>query len=358
MTAADALAEWGFLGRRVLVVSPFPPAEDGIATYADQLVHALQGERQFVRLALPGGHGDHIRRLYGGPRPLWILWHARGVDDVLVMYHPDYYVQGGAVGRLSAHLALMLLSRLRRTTFVVHEPEHPLPEPIGRRGRLEFRALELVRRWLWRGVSGLVFHTEWERRRFVARFPGAPKRAEHLVTHGAFFSSAVAQVPREAARERLGLRAEPLILLCIGFLSPEKPDKGYDRAMRAVGEAAHPAVELHVVGSPIRRPVPEVAQYVQHLRDLAQRTPGVTLHERYVSDEEFDLWIRAADAVVVPYRAASSSGVVARSRLLGTRLIASAVGGIAAQLGPEDITFDSDGELVDAIRALAGQASV
>jgi glycosyltransferase involved in cell wall biosynthesis len=93
-----------------------------------------------------------------------------------------------------------------------------------------------------------------------------------------------------------------------------------------------------------------VARYVEGLRELAAATPNVELHERYVSDEEFDLWIRAADAVVVPYRAASSSGVVARAHLLGTRLIASAVGGIAGQLADGDIPFADDDELVEVIR--------
>jgi glycosyltransferase involved in cell wall biosynthesis len=334
----------------VLVVSPFPPAEDGIARYADQLVKTL-ADRTFVRLALPGGEGEFVHRLWGGPRPLWILPAARGVDDVLVMYHPDYYIQGGLLGQLAGHIALWLVSRLRRTTFVVHEPEHPRATEIGRRGKLEFWLLESVRRRVWAGVAGVVFHTDWERKRFAARFPGRARRTERLVTHGAFFTSGV-QASAAEARRRLQLPGDRVILLCIGFLSPEKPDKGYERAIAAVREAGLEQVELRIVGSPIRRPVPEVELYVEKLRKLAAETPNVTLHERFVSDEEFDLWILAADAVVVPYRAASSSGVVARAHLLGTRLIASAVGGIADQLRPEDLRFKTDEELVEAIRSL------
>jgi glycosyltransferase involved in cell wall biosynthesis len=341
--------EWGFLGRRVLVVSPWPPLEDGIARYAEQLVQALS-DREFVRAGLPGGSGDGVYRLWTGLRFLKLLPLTRGVDDILVMYHPDYYVQGRALGRLVAHLALWVVSRRKPTTFVIHEPEHELAPEIGGRGALAFRLLERVRRREWRGVAGLVFHTEWERRRFAQRFPGRPGRAERVVTHGSFFSSPVERVSAAEARERLGLPAERPILLCIGFLSPEKPAKGYERAIQAVGRAGRDDLQLHVVGSAIRRPVPEVARYVEGLRELAAATPNVELHERYVSDEEFDLWIRAADAVVVPYRAASSSGVVARAHLLGTRLIASAVGGIAGQLADGDIPFADDDELVEVIR--------
>jgi glycosyltransferase involved in cell wall biosynthesis len=97
-----------------------------------------------------------------------------------------------------------------------------------------------------------------------------------------------------------------------------------------------------------------VDRYAAELRDLVARTAGVELHERYVSDEEFDLWIRAADAVVVAYRTAASSGVVERAHLLGTTVITSGAGGISEQERPGDLHFDTDAELVDVIRALVG----
>lgn len=342
---------WEFLGRRVLVVSPWPPLEDGIARYAEQLVESLP-DREFVRVGLPGGSGDRIYRLWRGARFFRALPLLRGVDDMLVMYHPDYYVDGRALGRLLAHVSLWVASRLRPTTFVIHEPEHELVPGSVWRARLSFSLLERIRRREWAGVRRLVFHSEWERHRFAQRFPGRPPREEIVVEHGSFFTSPVDGVSSSMARERLGLPHERLVLLCIGFLSPEKPAKGFERAVEAVGQAGRPDLDLHVVGSAIRRPVPEVAQYVAGLRALISRTPNVELHERFVSDEEFDLWIRAADAVVVPYRAASSSGVVARAHLLDTRVIASAVGGISDQLHERDIAFANDTELVAVIRSL------
>lgn len=54
-------------------------------------------------------------------------------------------------------------------------------------------------------------------------------------------------------------------------------------------------------------------------------TSSVTLIEEYVSDEDFDMWIVAADVLLLPYRRAWSSGALARARLLGTRSIVSSV---------------------------------
>jgi hypothetical protein len=133
----DSRREWDFLGPRILMVSPFPPANDGIGTYARQLAEALAGDRSVVRLALPGGEGERVRRLDGWFRPLWILYDSLRARDVVIQYHPHYFIQGPMRSRYAAYASLLLLSRLRPTTFVVHEQDDPIPGglgPLGRRG--------------------------------------------------------------------------------------------------------------------------------------------------------------------------------------------------------------------------------
>lgn len=44
------------------------------------------------------------------------------------------------------------------------------------------------------------------------------------------------------------------------------------------------------------------------LRALVAATPGAMLREGYLSDETFDVWLVAADLVVLPYRHIWSSG--------------------------------------------------
>jgi glycosyltransferase involved in cell wall biosynthesis len=345
-------AEWSFLGTRVLVVSPFPPKPDGIGRYTDQLLAALP-DRQFVRLGIPGGGGDVVRHLSGGLRPLLILAYARGIDDVLVMYHPTYFHHGGGITRLASHLSLWLLSRLAPITFVIHEPDDLRAVNIGRRGKLQFWLLERVRRRLWRDVRALVFHTGWERGSFAARFPAGPRRVERLVTHGNFFVSQI-DAPRADARRALDLPHDRAVALLIGFLSPHKR---YDRVIDLFGAAGLRGLDLHIVGAPITD-WPDVMQHVDDVRAAAARTPNVHMHERFVTDSEFDLWIRAADAVLVPYATASSSGVVARTHLLGTKLISSGAGGIADQLLSADLVYEDDAGLAEALRTVADRQSL
>jgi glycosyltransferase involved in cell wall biosynthesis len=351
-TAQDdrkSLPDWEFLGRKVLVVSTFRPNQDGIARYTDHLLEGLAPSgRRFTRLGIASGGGDRVRLLAGALRPLWILAHARDADDILIMYIPTYFQRGGFGSRLASLLSLWTVSRVRRTTFVIHEPDVVAAPTASRRETIEFAVLERVRRLLWGRGTAVVFHTEWERQRFERRFPGHGRRTERLVSHGASFTSSVAAVSVVQARDRLGLPHDRAIVLMIGFISPHKR---FERGVEAVTRAARQDLDLYIVGSPISD-WPEVTRCVEELRAMAATASGVHLREQFVSDEEFDMWIRASDAVLVPYGEASSSGVVPRAQLLGTTVIASGAGGIAEQLTGADTRFADDGELLDAIRAV------
>jgi glycosyltransferase involved in cell wall biosynthesis len=350
--APDTESEWSFLGDRILHVSRHMPARDGIARYADQLESAIGEARTYTRLGIPGGGGDRVVALWGWLRPLRLLGAARGHDDVLIEYHPSYFQMGPWVSRLVSYASLAVVARSTPASWVVHESDDPLPAEIGRRGRLQYRLEEWVRRRFWGRARRVVFHTDWERSEFAQRFP-AKGRDECVVTHGSFFETRAGEVPRAEARERLGLAQDRTILVCIGFLSPHK---GVDEVVRAVAEAEADGVELHVVGEPICD-YPHVLAYVAELRDFVKRTPQATLHEGYVDDEEFDLWLRAADAVVLGYRRAASSSVAARARLLGTPMITTASGGIAEQLGEHDRRYSSTAALVAIIRGLTHPAA-
>ena len=100
---------------------------------------------------------------------------------------------------------------------------------------------------------------------------------------------------RSEARARLGLDPDGFVFLSIGFLQPHK---GFDRAVRAFGDLGEHGCRLEIVGS-LRVDAPEYVVYLEDLRELVDETDGVTLHEEYVSDAEFDVWIVAADTLVL-----------------------------------------------------------
>ena len=73
----------------------------------------------------------------------------------------------------------------------------------------------------------------------------------------------------------------------------------------------------------------------------------MTLVENFVTDEDFDAWVAAADWMVFPYRAAWSSGALARAQRLGTPALVSDAGGLAEQAGADDVVFATEEVLTE-----------
>ncbi|MEA2683070.1 MAG: D-inositol-3-phosphate glycosyltransferase [Chloroflexota bacterium] len=337
---------------RIVVVSTFPPRRDGIARYADQLAQKTAETNPVFRIGLPGSTADEVVNLNGYLRPLRLVTRTRPGDQLLVMWHPEFFVTGSTRSRLLAYLALGAALRLRRAHVVVHEPDSA-PSPPGGPVRRMVAALEtLVRRWTWASPAEMLFHSEGERRDFATRYPSTWRPGKsRLVAHGRGFRAATT-VARPDARARLGLGAGGVVFVCLGFIAQHK---GFDRAIRAFAQLPPGSARLYVIGSSLYNSREEEA-YLAELQELAGTVAGVEVRAGYIDDETFDLWVRAADAVVLPYRSIASSSVAARANLLEVPVIAARVGALPEQLGPQDALFDDDIELSRLMRAVVEPA--
>lgn len=334
---------------RVLVVSPYPPDRCGIASYTVQVAATLRRQGHQVEVVSPqpsaAQHSADYSRTARGV--LRVLALSRRADRTLVEFFPDLLFRDMRkrqfVRQWAAVVLLLVLGR--RVELVVHEaPYRALRGRTDPRGRLV--------RFMWRTLIALpdatYVHTAWERRQLAEATGIDPERIQ-VLRHGESFLRR-ADGDRELAREELGLRPGEFHFLSIGFLQPHK---GFDRAMEALGRLQGDHVRLDVVGS-TRVHTPEVEAHVEALRRLAAAIPGVTLHEGYVSDELFDRWIVACDAVVLPYREIWSSGVLERAKLYGRPAVVSDVGGLGDQAGPSTRVVRDDDELCAAMAELAG----
>jgi glycosyltransferase involved in cell wall biosynthesis len=323
---------------RILVVSSYPPRHCGIGTYAAADVGRLRSQgHEVVVLSPPDGDGD-VRVPFFGGRPFFAAARlAPAFDRVLVHFEPGlYYRRRAPVSKVMTSMGLLwLVLRRPGTEILVHEaaraalwrPDHLLLRSALARARL-------------------LFHTDRERQ--------ALEHAYRIRVEGSFVPHTdgvriARSISRADARTSLRIEPDGCLFLCAGFLHPEK---GYERAVRAFGAAGSPG-RLLVVGS-VRQPTPQAESYARRLRDLCEATPGVTLVEGYVSDEDFDTWIAAADVFVLPYRRAWSSGALARAQKLGTPAFVAAVGGLAEQAGPGDAVFRNDDELVQLLEGRSG----
>jgi glycosyltransferase involved in cell wall biosynthesis len=322
---------------RVLMISPYPPVRDGIASYALQTVRALRREGLDVEVLSPGPSAAHHHLDLRGPRgALALAKRIRDYDRVIVQFHPDFFYTepGNAKARLAESTALLVPFALaRRLEVVIHEIDGRFGNPRRPDGQ--------VSRRLWHLPESIKVHTASERDAFIADFGVDPARVQ-LIAHGADFRPHT-QLDRAAARASLDIPEDAFVFLGIGFV---QPSKGFDRAVEAFEGLSVAGARLDVVGS-VRTDDPDMVRHAKDLADLTETVDGATLHLGYVSDELFDRWIVAADVVVQPYRNIWSSGVMERAGLFGRPVIATRVGGLAEQAAAQaDVRLvDDDDEL-------------
>lgn len=333
-----------------VVVSTFPPRHCGIGRYAQQFVNVLVGNGHSVaRIALPDSKGE-VQLPLGPSAWPWYLLRATSRDTVQwIMWHPGLYLGGRPIQRLCVLLGFAAVVRLRQTRVVIHEQSTSMGAAKGLSERLERSVAQLM----WTGTSLIAFHSEAERRQFLTTFPRVQTARTELIEHGASFRASTTATKFEA-RSKMGMASNDSLLLCIGFLGPHK---GFDRAISAFGRATNGspgASKLVVVGSALYD-LADVRTHIALLRARAAETAGVTLVERWLSDEEFDLWLQAADVVIAPYREICSSGVVARAKLFSKPLIVANVGSLPEQISHGDVVITSDEDLCRAIKkAISG----
>jgi hypothetical protein len=189
---------------RILMVSPYPPLRDGIASYAVQEVKALRAAGHDVEVLSPGPSAAHHHLDLRGPRgPLALAKRVRRSDCVIVQSHPDIFYPHPASERVrlavTAGLRLAFL-RARRVEVRVHEVNYDW----GRDGSRHARAF----RSLWRRVDEVTVHTAvWP----AAGLPEpAPAGAAGAAVRGGWpvDPAAVAEVDRDAVQHEIGRRAE------------------------------------------------------------------------------------------------------------------------------------------------------
>ena len=307
---------------KTLMVTPFAPYRDGIATYAAQELRARRAEGEAIDLVSPLPSAANLHLPLGGVRGAVMLVNlARSYQRVVIQYAPEILFGGcrTAGQRMSVWSALIALARLTPLELRIHEIEYqPLNDNPAER-----RLVQL----LFRLTDQVTVHTEPERELLRPLLGSVVDRIQ-VIDHGRNFVTNVVGTPDEAKLE-LQLPADEFVFLSIGFIQRHK---GFDRSVEAFALARLAHARLHIVGSG-RVDHPEIGTYVGELADMCAATDRVELHNRFVSDDQFDLWLQAADAVVLPYREIWSSSVVERARLFDKPVIVSDLEQLRHQVG-------------------------
>jgi len=294
--------------RRVAFLGNYVPQCCGIATFTNHLWRAVcghAGDSQCIVMAVKDHEGGYdyppeVKHAFGqrdldGYVAAAHLLNQSGAD-VLCVQH-EYGIYGGPAG---GHV----ISLLRETRLPVVTTLHTVLQQPNEVQRKVMNAL--VRR------SDRLVVMAQKAVEILCEVYGADEAVIEVIPHG------IPDMPRvqpSGMKERLGLDGRT-VMLTFGLLGP---GKGIEYAIRAIPEivARHPEVVYLVLGATHPHLVAREGETyrigLEHLaRDLGV-AGHVMFHNRFVSHQELQDFIMAADIYVTPYlnEAQITSGALA-----------------------------------------------
>ena len=183
--------------------------------------------------------------------------------------------------------------------------------------------LDSVYRRIHRGSALVIAHSEHDRKRLIEECALEPDGVV-VIPHGdyGFFERGDAVPTREAARRGLGLEPRDEVALFFGYI---REYKGLDVLLEAWPKVAEarPAARLLVAGDPVRL----ARGRREELETWAARL-GAVHRFQYIPFSDVTRYFAAADALVMPYRHISQSGVLFLALSLGVPVVATRVGAL------------------------------
>jgi glycosyltransferase involved in cell wall biosynthesis len=303
-----------------LIVSPLPPSRCGIGTYAAEQVRALQADGIKTTTLSPLADSDadyHFDVCTLKSSWNWFVFCISKKFDAVHLHYADGYFFSHScknpivrqIARALQILALRLLaSRSGHSSLIMHEMPH---SPGMNRIFTLSRSLALA------NFDEFLFHTDSMMNDCLKLYPSLRKKSNMVIEHDRFMRKRYVG-DKTKARMDLGINENSIVFLCIGFI---QHSKGFDDVVKAFSMIEYSEkMSLHIVGSRLN-PLEIERVYAENLAELCNKTMGCQQHSKYISDEQFDCWLAAADVVFLPYRGVVSSGVGARSGLYKTPIV-------------------------------------
>lgn len=173
-----------------------------------------------------------------------------------------------------------------------------------------------------------------------------PRDKVRVIPHASYVGVYPDFVSRSVARRRLGVLPHEVALLVLGGI---RPYKGLDRLLDVFDRVCREELRLRllVAGKPGR--FPDLAEW----RRRCEEHPRIVSDFSYVPDADLQVWCRAADVAVLPYRSILNSGSFQLALSFGLPVIGPTDGALRSLLDPAYcLSFDpaDDRSLAEAVR--------
>jgi len=234
------------------------------------------------------------------PRIFHILWNNRFeiFDRTLLMFY--YRILG------------------KRIVLTVHNVN------ADKRDSKDSRLNQLTLRIQYRLAHHIFVHTEKMKRELIDEFNAQSSRVT-IIPFGINNAVPNTSLSSAVAKRRLGLRENEKAMLFFGRITPYKGLEYLIAAFREV-LARNKNYRLIIAGRPDR-----CEDYWNAIRkEIAGELQGgqIILNATYIPDEETEVYFKAADALVLPYKDIYQSGVLFLGHSFGLPVLAADVGSL------------------------------
>ena len=277
----------------------------------------VSSEETGARLAEAGIRQTNLRGRLTTNRPVWLkaLNLAR---YYLLLFWTIFLHRGLLNDRIILFDGLLLPVWMRLwARCYIHTAHNVLPH-----GRANQRLFRIMYRWIYRFPHHIVAHTPRIADELTRGFGVAPARIS-VISIGLNEEVPVTALTREAARRQLGVPESTPLLVFFGKVDAYK---GVDVLAAAWEKVKTAGARLIVVGwCPDRG----YAEQVRAAMTRSTRAASMEWREEFVPNEQIEVWLKACDAVVMPYRNIYQSGVVFLCLRFGVPIVATRVGSLA-----------------------------
>jgi glycosyltransferase involved in cell wall biosynthesis len=199
----------------------------------------------------------------------------------------------------------------------------------GRRDGNDSLLNRLTLRMQYALTDHIFVHTQKMKDELVAEF-GLRERAVTVIRHPINDAFSDTDLTPTEAKQRLGLRNSEKAILCFGRI---KPYKGIEHLLAAFQKLAERDADYRLI----------IAGEVQkgnegYLNQIKQMIPSeiergqIILKTQFIPDEEMELYLKAADVMVLPYNSIFQSGVLFLGYSFGLPVIATDVGSFREEI--------------------------
>jgi glycosyltransferase involved in cell wall biosynthesis len=233
--------------------------------------------------------------------PVFEAVRRHGRPDLIHLHWTEPYIAGGStkVSALKARRTLLELRLARRAGSGLVWTAHDLFRHDRGRDAAELAFM----RSLFGLADAVIVHCASAADELAGTLAVSDTARERIavIPHGHYRGAYADEIGRAAARERLGLPPAARVIAFVGWI---RPYKGVTELIEAFGRLDEPDARLVVAGQAVDE------AYAAQVMAAAARDGRVTLSLGFVPDEDLQLYLRAADAVALPFLEIFTSGSV------------------------------------------------